>query len=55
MERDRNVRRGLEDVFGITFEENRQTIIHLNASGNSVRVPTNEGPSHDAQTRAQRA
>ena len=53
IERDRNIRRGLEDVFGISFEDNHQTVIHLEAPGNSVRVPTNDGPSNDARTRVQ--
>lgn len=53
LERDRNVRRGLEDVFGITFEDNHQTAIHLDASGNAVRIPISEASS-DARTRAQR-
>ncbi|KIM39792.1 hypothetical protein M413DRAFT_446718 [Hebeloma cylindrosporum] len=53
LERDRNVRRGLEDVFGITFEDNHQTTIHLDASGNAVRIPISEASS-DARTRAQR-
>jgi len=50
MERDRNVRRGLEEVFGIRFEDTHETNIH-----NSVRNPIIEGPQviGDARARVQ--
>jgi hypothetical protein len=50
IERDQNIRRGLEEVFGISFQDSHEANIH-----NTIRIPISEGPqvTDDAQPRVQ--